>query len=71
MREERINLQQILEKRDLTTTSCINGSSKARLPYEMLINKLIDGLDTPDLINNKDLPQPAGMIELGQSWSIQ
>jgi len=71
MREERINLQQILEKRDLTTTSCINGSSKAWLPYEMLINKLIDGLDTPDLINNKDLPQPAGMMQLGQSCSIQ
>ena len=27
----------------------------------MLINKLIDGLDTPDLVQNKELPVPNGM----------
>ena len=59
LREENIKLQQIFEKRDLQT-SCISGS-KVKLPYEMLINKLIDGLETPDLINKKELPRPTAM----------
>ena len=58
-REEHIKLQQIFEKRD-QRTSCISGS-KVKLPYEMLINKLIDGLDTPDLVQKKELPIPAGL----------
>jgi len=58
-REEHIKLQQIFEKRD-QRTSCISGS-KVKLPYEMLINKLIDGLETPDLVKQKELPLPAGM----------
>lgn len=71
-REEHNKLQQIFEKQRggnealhqnqqrTTTTHCISGS-KVKLPYEMLINKLIDGLDTPDLVQNKELPVPNGM----------
>jgi len=51
-------LQQIFEKRD-QRTSCISGS-KVKLPYEMLINKLIDGLETPNLVKTKELPLPTG-----------
>ena len=58
-REEHVKLQQIFEKRD-QRTSCISGS-KVKLPYEMLINKLIDSLDTPDLVLKKELPIPAGL----------
>ena len=33
-------------------------TSKVNLPYEMLISKLIDGLEVPELIMNKSLPLP-------------
>ena len=58
-REEHVKLQQIFEKRDHRTSS-ISGSS-VKLPYEMLINKLIDSLDTPALVLKKELPVPAGL----------
>ena len=70
-REEHIKLQEMFEKQRgneafhqnqqrTNTTHCISGS-KVKLPYEMLINKLIDGLDTPDLVQKKELPVPNGM----------
>ena len=58
-REEHVKLQQIFEKRD-QRASCINDS-KVKLPYEMLINKMIDSLNTPDLVLKKELPIPAGL----------
>ena len=58
-REERMQLVQIFEKRQ-QRTSCVSGS-KVKLPYEMLINKLVDNLETPDLIKHKELPTPFSM----------
>ena len=58
-REERMQLVQIFEKRQ-QRTSCVSGS-KVKLPYEMLINKLVDNLETPDLIKHKQLPIPENM----------
>ena len=64
-REEHLKLQQIFEKRDQRTSS-ISGS-KVKLPYEMLINKLIDGLETPTMIQKKELPLPMGMEKITNS----
>ena len=33
-------------------------TSKVKLPYELLINKLIDSLKTPDLVQMRQLPVP-------------
>ena len=34
------------------------ATSKVKLPYELLISKLIDSLETPDLIKARLLPVP-------------
>ena len=31
---------------------------KGHQPYEILINKLIDGLETPEIVKSKTLPRP-------------
>ncbi len=55
--EERRKLEQILTNKNLMNAK--NGQlSKGQLPYEILINKLIDGLQTPEMIKNKQLPMP-------------
>lgn len=41
----------------------VTNNSKVKLPYEMLINKLVDSLETPDMVKQKMLPQPMGFDE--------
>ena len=67
-REERTKLVKIFEKREIRT-SCVSGS-KVKLPYEMLINKLVDSLDTPEMVRHKELPVPAGMQNMESSMYI-
>ena len=38
--------------------SKIGTLSKGQIPYEILINKLIDSLETPEMVKNKQLPMP-------------
>ena len=58
-REERMQLVQIFGQKQ-QRTSCVSGS-KVKLPYEMLINKLVDTLETPDIVKHKQLPIPSNM----------
>ena len=58
-REERMQLVQIFGQKQ-QRTSCVSGS-KVKLPYEMLINKLVDNLEMPDIIKHKQLPIPTKM----------
>ena len=58
-REERMHLVQIFGQKQ-QRTSCVSGS-KVKLPYEMLINKLVENLETPDIIKHKQLPIPTNM----------
>jgi hypothetical protein len=67
-REERTKLVKIFEKREIRT-SCVSGS-KVKLPYEMLINKLVDSLDTPEMVRHKELPVPTGMQNMESSMFI-
>ena len=60
-KEEQIKLAQMFENQDKRVA--INSSSKVKLPYEMLINKLIDSLDTHELTMNRQLPVPKGFNE--------
>jgi len=64
-REERTKLVKIFEKREIRT-SCVSGS-KVKLPYEILINKLVDSLDTPEMVRHKELPVPTGMQNMESS----
>lgn len=50
-KEEQTKLAQIFEKVEQRNSS-ISGS-KVKLPYEMLINKLVDSLDTPQIIKQR------------------
>lgn len=36
-------------------------NSKVKLPYEILINRLVDGLETPDMVKQEHLPRPIGI----------
>lgn len=59
-KEEISKLSKIFEKtgnRGAAATSA-NPTNKVKFPYDMLIEKLIDSLDTPDLIRQKQLPLP-------------
>lgn len=64
-REERLKLAKIFEKRDATITR--TSGQKVKLPYEMLINKLVDSLETPYLVKERELPVPTGMKKIGVS----
>ena len=57
--EEKEKLCGMFSKREKNTLSA--SGSKVKLPYQMLINKLVDGLETPDIIRNKCLPMPTGI----------
>ena len=64
-REERLKLAKIFEKRDASITR--TSGQKVKLPYEMLINKLVDSLETPYLVKERELPVPTGMKKIGNS----
>ena len=67
LREEKAKLALLLHSVPVANQSCkLQGkskpgpqpSSKTKLPYEMLISKLVDGLETPNIIEHKILPLP-------------
>lgn len=67
-REEHLKLTKIFENKE-SKTSCVSGS-KVKLPYEMLINKLVDGLETPTMIKQKTLPLPNGIASVAQPSQV-
>jgi len=50
-REERAKVAFMLEKKD--KSQMVTKFHKAKAPYEMLIRKLIDGLQRPTMISDK------------------
>jgi len=51
MHEEQQKIASLLQSKDMQkSTSNQNLGSKVKLPYEMLISKLVDGLETPKII---------------------
>lgn len=57
-KEERQKLAYLFDKKERRVSSA--SGSKVKLPYDMLISKLVDSLETPDIISRKMLPVPAG-----------
>lgn len=57
MREERNSLASML-KRKASQLDQLQNSSKVNLPFEMLINKLVDSLAMPSIVQQKVLPYP-------------
>ena len=53
--EERLRLTEMLEKKEQRHAT---STGKVKLPYEMLINKLVDSLETPEMVKHKFLPLP-------------
>ena len=53
--EERLRLTEMLEKKEQRHAT---STGKVKLPYEMLINKLVDSLETPEMVKQKFLPLP-------------
>jgi len=46
------------------------SGSKVKLPYEMLINKLVESLDTPDIVKDRELPIPTSMQSVSFAESL-
>lgn len=57
-KEESNKLVKILSKKEMRTATL--STSKVKLPYEMLITKLVDSLETPIMVKEKRLPEPEG-----------
>ena len=55
--EERRKFEQILADKNLMRVKR-GATLKGHQPYEILINKLIDGLETPEIVKSKTLPRP-------------
>jgi hypothetical protein len=63
--EEHNKLTQLLEQKTQKPVPVANPS-KLKLPYEMLINKLVDSLHTPAMIKNKELPRPNELAHVSE-----
>ena len=50
-------MEMILANKNMMRSK-IGPLSKGQIPYEILINKLIDSLETPEMVRNKQLPMP-------------
>ena len=51
--EDRNKLVKILVKKEAKPHPSAANNSKVKLPYEMLINKLVDSLETPEMFLKK------------------